>query len=50
VKKREIRALVKAGRQLNCDDLAVITYDFEATEEHESKQIRFLPIWIWMLG
>ncbi|MEM2637252.1 MAG: ATP-binding protein [Candidatus Korarchaeota archaeon] len=48
-REREINALVKASRELNCDNLAVITWDYENTEEHDGKIIRYIPLWKWLL-
>ncbi|HIH87518.1 MAG TPA: ATP-binding protein [Methanosarcinales archaeon] len=48
VKKREVRALVKASDQLECDDLLVITGDYDSVEEHKGKGIRFIPLWMWL--
>jgi adenine deaminase len=48
VKKREVRALVKASDQLECDDLLVITGDYDSVEEHKGKSIRFIPLWMWL--
>ncbi|CAD6491449.1 MAG: AAA domain protein [Candidatus Argoarchaeum ethanivorans] len=42
---RGTRALVKAGEELRCDDLLVITWDYES----DSGAIRFLPLWKWLL-
>ncbi len=49
VKKREIRPLLKASRQLKCDNLLVITEDYDAIEEHEGKKIIFVPLWTWLM-
>ena len=48
-KKREVRALRKASRELKCKDLIVITEDYESVEEHERKKIKFIPLWKWLL-
>ena len=42
---RETKALVKAGAELQCDDLLVITWDYES----DNGVIRFLPLWKWLL-
>lgn len=53
VKNREIRSLIKAGKELHCDDLLIITADTEAVEETEwfgkKATIRFIPLWKWLL-
>jgi hypothetical protein len=51
--ERELRALLKASKELKCNKLIVITED----EEKESKinwfgikrKIRFIPLWKWLL-
>jgi hypothetical protein len=50
VKKRETNALLKAGRELSCNRLSVITYDYEAIEKIKNKKIRFIPLWKWLLS
>ena len=49
-KKRELRALVKAGRELRCRNLLVLTEDYEAMEKFKDRRIRFRPVWKWLLG
>ena len=52
-KKREIRALLKASRELGCDELLVINSDYEGEETAEwfgiKGRIRFIPLWKWLL-
>jgi predicted AAA+ superfamily ATPase len=48
-KKRETRALIKASKELKCKDLLVITEDFEGEEKIKNKEIRFVPLWKWLL-
>ena len=51
-KKREIRALIKASKQLKCKDLLCITWDYEAEEEIAwrgvKRKIKFIPLWKWL--
>lgn len=53
-RNREIRALLKASRELECDTLTVVTQDLEGEEEVEwfgfKGRIRFSPLWKWLLG
>jgi uncharacterized protein len=51
--KREIRALVKAGNDLNCKNLIILT---EETEKEEvvkfngfSEKVNFIPVWKWII-
>lgn len=48
-KKREVSALVKAANETGCDNLTVITWDFEAKEASSGKEIHYLPLWKWLL-
>jgi predicted AAA+ superfamily ATPase len=43
---RELTALRKAGNELNCNDLVVLTWDYEAVGENG---IMFIPLWKWLL-
>jgi len=53
-KNREIRALIKAGKELRCKNLLMITEDKEGKEEVEwfgdKAVIQFLPLWKWLLN
>jgi len=55
-KEREIKSLIKASRDLGCDDLLVITWDYESGEkvvtsstDKKEKGIKFIPLWKWLL-
>ncbi|MBS3114961.1 ATP-binding protein [Candidatus Woesearchaeota archaeon] len=48
-KKREIRALVKASKELKCNNLLIITEDKEGEEKIEGKKIKYTPLWRWLL-
>ena len=51
-KNREIRALIKAGKELNCENLLVITESKEKKEKIEwfgdEAVIQFMPLWKWL--
>ncbi len=53
VKKREIRALILASRELSCRNLLVITGDYEAESSEEwfglKRRIKFVPLWKWLI-
>ncbi len=49
IKPREISDLIKASKELHCNDLLVITWDYEAEEKVKGKKIRFVPLWKWLL-
>lgn len=48
-KKKEIKALIKASKELKCNNLYIITEDYEANEKYNGKQIKFVPLWKWLL-
>ncbi len=52
-KNREIRALLKAGKELNCKNLIIITSDKDGEEEVEwfgiKAMVKFIPLWKWLL-
>ena len=52
-KERELKALVKASKELMCDNLLVITWDYEGEEEFSwfgtARKIEFVPLWKWLL-
>ena len=49
VKERESKSLLKASQELKCNNLLVITYDFEGEERIRGKRIKFIPLWKWLL-
>ncbi len=50
IEEREIESLIKAGRELKCDDLLIVTWDYEEQFEVSRWRARFLPLWKWALG
>jgi len=48
-KKREIRALLKASKELKCKDLLIITENKEGEEKIKERRIRYIPLWKWLL-
>jgi predicted AAA+ superfamily ATPase len=53
-KNREIRAIIKAGKELKCKNLLIITEDQEGEEKVEwfgdKATIQFIPLWKWLLS
>lgn len=49
IEKRELKALIKAGAELKCNNLSIITWDYEGEENIENKKICFTPLWKWLL-
>ena len=52
-RKRELRALLHASKDLRCGNLLVITDDYDAEETASwfgiERKIRFMPLWRWLL-
>ncbi len=48
VEKRELKALMEASQELNCEDLLVITWDKEGETMIKKKKIKFIPLWKWL--
>jgi predicted AAA+ superfamily ATPase len=47
--KREIRSLLKASRELNCDNLLMITWDQDEDVKEEEKKIKVTQLWKWLI-
>jgi len=50
IKEREVNALLKASKELRCNNLIVISWDYEAEEKVKNKKIKFVPLWKWLLN
>ena len=48
-KEREVRALIKASKELKCNNLLVVTEDKEGEEKIENKRIIYTPLWKYLL-
>ncbi|OYD15768.1 hypothetical protein CH333_05020 [candidate division WOR-3 bacterium JGI_Cruoil_03_44_89] len=50
VNKREVKALLKASSELRCQDLLIITKDYEAVEKDKKElpPVKFTPLWKWL--
>ncbi len=48
-KDRETRSLIKASKELKCNNLIVLTWDYENEEKIKGKKIKFIPLWKWLL-
>jgi uncharacterized protein len=49
IAERELKALLKASKELECRDLLVVSWDYEGEEEFKGKKIKFVPLWKWLL-
>lgn len=48
--ERETKALLKAGKQLKCGNLLVLTDNYESEEKVKGKTVKFVPLWKWLLA
>lgn len=48
-KEREIKALIKASKELRCNNLLIITDDVEGEEKIKDKKIVYIPLWKWLI-
>jgi predicted AAA+ superfamily ATPase len=53
-RNREVRALIHGAEELKCDNLVVLTGDYEHSEEVEwygvKGKIRYIPLWRWLIN
>jgi len=49
IKSRELGNLIIASRELHCQNLLCITWNYEAIEKYKGKQIKFVPLRKWLL-
>jgi predicted AAA+ superfamily ATPase len=47
---REVGALLKLSKKLDCDELLLITRDTEKTLEYDKSKIEVVPVWKWLLN
>ena len=47
--EREIKNLLRAGKELNCNRLILISESKEAVEKIGGQKIVFIPLWKWLL-
>ncbi|MEM3061208.1 MAG: ATP-binding protein, partial [Candidatus Bathyarchaeia archaeon] len=50
VEKREVKALDKASKELRCEDLLMITWDYEGELKINHRIIKLIPLWKWLLS
>ena len=49
-RQREIKGLLEASADTGCNELLIITHDEESSLEQDSKHIRVVPAWQWLLN
>jgi len=47
-KEREINSLIKTADELSCNELLIITSDYEGEEKIKGRIIKFFPVWKWL--
>jgi len=50
IDQREIASFKTAASELKCDDMLVITWDYEGTMPMGGKTVVFIPLWKWLLN
>ncbi len=48
--KREVNALLKAGKELGCKNMTILTWDQEDLIKKSGKEIFVKPLWKWILS
>ncbi len=48
-KEREVKALLQGSEELRCDNLLIITWDYEGVEIVSGKNIRYVSLCKWLL-
>lgn len=48
-RKRELRSLLKASKELKCNNLLIICEDEEKIYKIDNKKILYIPLWKWLL-
>jgi len=48
-KERELKALLQGSEELRCDNLLIITWDYEAVEIVSGKNVRYVSLCKWLL-
>ena len=49
-KEREVKSLLKGSKELKCNNLLILTWDYEGEEKVNNKKIKFIPLWKWLLA
>lgn len=50
IKARETNALIKASKELRCNNLLIITFDYKGKQKIGNKTIIYTPLWEWLLS
>jgi hypothetical protein len=50
VEVRELDSLILASKELKCNNLLILTWDYEGSARVEGKKVIFMPLWRWVLN
>jgi len=48
IPERETKSLIKAGRELHCSKLSIITWDYQGEIRIKKDKIKCIPLWLWL--
>lgn len=49
IKPREIKGLLKAAEEFGCENLLIVTWEYEGEDINNGKKIVYKPLWKWLL-
>ncbi|MCD6469326.1 ATP-binding protein [Candidatus Bathyarchaeota archaeon] len=49
IERREIKSLLRASKETGCNNLLIVTWDYEDEAKIDGKNIRFISLWKWLL-
>ncbi len=49
IDKREVKAVLRASKELKCRDIEIITWDYDEVETYDNVNIQYIPLWKWLL-
>jgi predicted AAA+ superfamily ATPase len=49
IEKEKLKVLINVSNNLKCNKLTVITWDLELIKEIDGKQVKFIPLWKWLM-
>ena len=49
IKQREINGLLKAAEEFGCENLLMVTWEYEGEDVNNGKKIVYKPLWKWLL-
>lgn len=49
IEEREIKSLLGASKETGCNNLLIVTWDYEDEAKIDGKNIKFIPLWKWLL-